>query len=71
MVGWLSGRKRLLGEQVGSQGPPGFESQPHRQLEKEVTGSPSARARQPILGAKLNFLSLFCKAKRQKRAFLN
>jgi len=24
-------------------------------LEKEVTGSPSARARQPILGAKLNF----------------
>jgi len=46
-----------------------------RQLEKEVAGSPSARvfARtlQPILGAKLNFLSLFCEAKRQKRAFLN
>jgi len=39
-------------------------------LEKEVAGSPSARARQPILGAKLNFLSLFCEAKRQNRAFL-
>ena len=35
----------------------GFESPPFRQLEKEVAGSPSARARQPILGAKLNFLS--------------
>jgi len=46
-------------------------SNTHRQLEKEVAGSLSARARQPILGAKLNFLSLFCKAKRQKRAFLN
>ena len=46
-------------------------SNTHRQLEKEAFGSPSARARQPILGAKLNFLSLFCKAKRQKRAFLN
>ena len=46
-----------------------FESHPHRQSEKEVAGSPSARARQPILGAKLNFLSLFCEAKRQKRAF--
>jgi hypothetical protein len=40
-------------------------------LEKERFGSPSARARQPILGAKLNFLSLFRKAERQKRAFLN
>ncbi len=46
-------------------------SNTHRQLEKERFGSPSARARQPILGVKLNFLSLFCKAKRQKRAFLN
>jgi len=46
-------------------------SNTHRQLEKEFAGSPSARARQPILGAKLNFLSLFCEAKRQKRAFLN
>jgi hypothetical protein len=46
-------------------------SNTHRQLEKERFGSPSARARQPILGAKLNFLSLFCEAKRQKRAFLN
>jgi len=46
-------------------------SNTHRQLEKEVAGSPSARARQPILGAKLNFLSLFRKAERQKRAFLN
>jgi len=43
----------------------------HRQLEKERFGSPSARARQPILGAKLNFLSLFCEAKCQKRAFLH
>ena len=34
-------------------------SNTHRQSEKEVAGSPSARARQPILGAKLNFLSLF------------
>jgi len=46
-------------------------SNTHRQLEKEVAGSPSARARQPILGTKLNFLSLFCEAERQKRAFLN
>jgi hypothetical protein len=46
-------------------------SNTHRQLEKERFGSPSARARQPILGAKLNFLSLFRKAERQKRAFLN
>jgi hypothetical protein len=46
-------------------------SNTHRQLEKEVAGSPSARARQPILGAKLNFLSLFRFAGRQKRAFLN
>ncbi len=30
MVGWLSGRKRLLGEQVCSQEHPGFESLPHR-----------------------------------------
>jgi hypothetical protein len=40
-------------------------------LEKERFGSPSARARQPILGAKLNFLFLFRKAECQKRAFLN
>jgi len=46
-------------------------SNTHRQLENVEAGSPSARARQPILGAKLNFLSLFCEAKRQKRAFLN
>ncbi len=46
-------------------------SNTHRQLEKEGFGSPSTRARQPILDAKLNFLSLFCEAKRQKRAFLN
>jgi len=46
-------------------------SNTHRQLEKERFGSPSARARQPILGAKLNFLSLFREAERQKRAFLN
>jgi len=45
-------------------------SNTHRQLEKEVAGSPSTRARQPILGAKLNFLSLSRKARRQKRAFL-
>jgi hypothetical protein len=30
---------------------------PHRQSEKEVAGSPEAKARQPILNAKLNFLS--------------
>jgi len=57
-------------------------SNTHRQLEKERFGSPSptslfelrgtsARARQPILGAKLNFLSLSREAGRQKRAFLN
>jgi hypothetical protein len=39
-------------------------------LEKEVAGSPSMMARQPILGAKLNFLSLSRKAGCQKRAFL-
>ena len=46
-------------------------SNTHRQSVKVLAGSPSARTRQPILGAKLNFLSLFCEAKRQKRAFLN
>ncbi len=44
-------------------------SNTHRQLEKEVAGSPSARARQPILGAKLNFLSLFCEAKQPEAGF--
>jgi len=39
-------------------------------LEKEAFGSPATRARQPILKQKLNFLSLFREAKRQKRAFL-
>jgi hypothetical protein len=45
-------------------------------LEKEATGSPSlpdreagARVRQPILGAKLNFLSLFCEAKQPEAGF--
>ena len=46
-------------------------SNTHRQLVKAKFGSPSARVRQPFLGAKLNFLSLFRKAERQKRAFLN
>ena len=46
-------------------------SNTHRQLEKEAFGSPAARARQPILNAKLNFLSLFHETERQKRAFLN
>jgi hypothetical protein len=32
-------------------------SNTHRQLGNAFIGSPSARARQPILGAKLNFLS--------------
>ena len=45
-------------------------SNTHRQLVKAKFGSPSARARHPILGAKLNFLSLFRKTERQKRAFL-
>jgi len=49
----------------------GIFSNTHRQLEKEAFGSPATRARQPILNAKLNFLSLFRKAERQKRAFLN
>jgi len=39
-------------------------SNTHRQLEKEAFGSPATRARQPILNAKLNFLSLFRKAER-------
>ena len=46
-----------------------------RQLENPSAGSPSARARQPILGAKLNFLSLpagrqVCSAKRNARSGL-
>jgi len=45
------------------------ESLPLRELEKEVAGSPSARARQPILSAKLNFLSLFCEAKQPEAGF--
>jgi len=44
-------------------------SNTHRQLEKEVAGSPSVRARQPVLGAKLNFLSLFCEAKQPEAGF--
>ena len=60
----LENRCRLTGDR-------GFESHPLRQLEKERFSSPSARARQPILKQKLNFLSLFCEAKRQKRAFLH
>ena len=35
----------------------GFESHPHRQLGNVFVGSPSARARQPILSANWNFLS--------------
>ena len=46
-----------------------FESRPHRQSEKEVAGSPSARDRQPILGANWNFLSLSRFAEGQKQAF--
>jgi len=46
-------------------------SNTHRQLEKEAFGSPATRARHPILKQKLNFLPLFRKAERQKRAFLN
>jgi len=38
-------------------------------LEKEVAGSPSARARQPMAAAKLNFLSLFCEAKQPEVGF--
>jgi len=44
-------------------------SNTHRQSEKEVAGSHSASARQPILGAKLNFLSLFCEAKLPESGF--
>ena len=43
----------------------------HRQLVKEEFGSPATRARQPIFGSKSNFLPLFRKAERQKRAFPN
>jgi len=39
-------------------------------LVKVLAGSPAARARQPMAAAKLNFLSLFREAGRQKRAFL-
>jgi hypothetical protein len=39
-------------------------------LEFKVAGSRSASARQPILSAKSNFLSLFREAERHKRAFL-
>jgi hypothetical protein len=35
-----------------------MEIRPPRQLEKERFGSPSARARQPILGAKFNKLKI-------------
>jgi len=38
-------------------------------LENVEAGSPEAKARQPILGAKFNFLSLFCEARRQKHVF--
>ena len=44
-------------------------SNTYRQSVKVLAGSPSTRARHPILNAKLNFLSLFRKAERQKRAF--
>jgi len=44
-------------------------SNTHRQLEKERFGSPSARARQPILGAKLNFLSLVLRSKTPEAGF--
>ena len=44
-------------ESRASQEARGFESHLLRQLENVPSGSPSARARQPILGAKLNFLS--------------
>ena len=43
----------------------------HRQLVKEEFDSPATRARQPIFGSKSNFLPLFRKAERQKRAFPN
>ena len=45
-------------------------SNAHRQLGNAFVGSPSARARQPILSANWNFLSLprYCRAG-QKRAF--
>ena len=56
-MGSHSGLVRPLGERISPQGDREFESHTHRQLEKERFGSPSARARQPILGAKLNFLS--------------
>jgi len=44
-------------------------SNTHRQSAKEAFGSPSARARHPILNAKLNFLSLFCEAKQPEAGF--
>ena len=48
----------------------GFKSHPLRQLGNEVIGSSrSSGTRHPILNAKLNFLSLFREAERQKRAF--
>ena len=59
------------GKSVCQQWHRGFESLSLRQLGNVFVGSPSARARQPILGAKLNFLSLFRKTERHKRAFLN
>ena len=46
-------------------------SNTHRQLVKAKFGSPATRARQPIFGSKSNFLPLFRKAERQKRAFPN
>ena len=46
-------------------------SNTYRQSVKVLSGSPATRARQPILNAKLNFLSLFHETERQKRAFLN
>jgi len=71
-------KKRKSGRGVwGEFRPPSPESSvrifsnTHRQLVKAKFGSPSTRARQPILGTKLNFLSLFREAERQKRAFLN
>jgi len=46
-------------------------SNTYRQSVKVLSGSPATRARQPILSANWNFLSLFREAERQKRAFLN
>jgi hypothetical protein len=54
---------------VCSKGAPGVRIPLSPQPENLSLGSPATRDRHPILNAKLNFLSLFCEAKRPEPGF--